>query len=375
MTQPTPLSSITSLVRRRRLLGASALVPAILAACSGGAQSAPETAGKATMPPSIPTPEPRPTNPPPSPTPVPFNPLTGLQVADQSLIRRRLVAVKIDNAPEARPPIGLGQADMVYEELAEGGLTRFIAMFLQNEPDPVGPVRSARLTDIYLGEEWNWLLAYAGAGTTTGKLLSQSLVPLFKAPELGEKLDGTPYFRDPKRVVPHNLFVHISQVREDAKKDPGIEPEVEIRPFPFASPPETGPLRTINMPYVPMAAVVWRYDEGANTWKRTMANQPHVDGLTGQQITAENVVIQYAKIFTASNVEPDPAGNPVLDADIRGTNKLRVLHSGQMFEGTWTKEHDRAKTQYQLADGSPMPFRPGRVWIHIVPEDFQASWT
>jgi hypothetical protein len=124
-----------------------------------------------------------------------------------------------------------------------------------------------------------------------------------------------------------------------------------------------------------MAAVMWRYDEAANNWKRSMANQPHVDGLDGQQITTDNVVLQYAKIFTAQGVEPDPAGNPVLDADIRGTNRLQVFHSGQMFEGTWTKEHDRAKTQYKLADGSPIPFRPGRVWIHIVPEDFKPAWS
>src|SRR5439155_26939975 len=142
-------------------------------------------------------------------------------------------------------------------------------------------------------------------------------IPLFKAPELGEKLEGTPFFRDPKRVVPHNLFVHLAQIREEAKKDAGITPEVEIHPFPFANPPETGPLRTINLPYTGAAAsVMWRFDEGASNWRRTMGGAPHVDGLNGEQITADNVVIQYAKIFTATNVEPDAAGKPVLDADI-----------------------------------------------------------
>jgi len=357
--------------RRRLLQGLLALAPA-LAACASRQQAGPaSTSG--TAPPAAPTSPPTPV---PSPTPVPVNPLTGNVAVDPSLIHRRIVAVKIDNAPEARPPLGLGQTDMVYEELAEGGLTRFIAMFLENQPDPVGPVRSARLTDIYLGEEWEWLLAYAGAGKTTSKLLADSLVPIFKAPELGEKLEGTPYFRDPKRAVPHNLFVHLQGIRDLAAQDSGIAPEVPIQPFPFASPPDQlGPIRTISLPYVPMAAVVWRYDEETNVWKRFMSGAPHVDGLDGRQITATNVVVQYARIFVASNVEPDPAGNPVLDADIRGENKLRVFHSGQMFEGTWYKEHDRAKTQYRLADGSPMPFRPGRVWIHIVPEDFQARWS
>src|SRR5436190_722963 len=136
---------------RRHLLGAAAaLAPALLAACAGGKPAASPT-NAVTLPPSIPTPEPKPTSPPATPTPVPYNPLTGKTVDNLNMVRRRIVAVKIDNAPEARPPLGLGQTDMVYEELAEGGLTRFVAMFLQNEPDPVGPVRSARLTDIYLG--------------------------------------------------------------------------------------------------------------------------------------------------------------------------------------------------------------------------------
>jgi hypothetical protein len=317
-----------------------------------------------------------PTTPPqPTATPVPWNPLTGRNVGDLGLIRRRIVAVKIDNAPLARPQLGLSATDVVYEQLAEGGLTRFLAFFLQESPEKVGPVRSSRLTDIYLGEEWDFLFAYAGAGRTTTRLLAEALVPAFKAPELGERIEGTPYSRDNSRPVPHNLFVKIDGIRQAASSDPILSKEVEIRPFPFAEPPATGPLRTINMPYIPDAAVRWAYDEASNTWKRNMAGRPHVDAMNNQQIGVENVVIQYAEIFTAQNVEPDAAGNPVLDAILRGENKLRVFHSGQMFEGTWLKEHDRAKTQYRNADGKPMPFRPGKVWFHIVPQDFQASWS
>ena len=105
-----------------------------------------------------------------------------------------------------------------------------------------------------------------------------------------------------------------------------------------------------------------------------MAGRPHVDALDNKQIEAENVVIQYAEIFTAQNVEPDSACNQVLDTVLRGQNRLRVFHSGQLFDGAWSKESDRAKTQYHLADGSPMAFRPGKMWFHIVPVDFKATW-
>ena len=354
----------SALSRRLVLRSLAAVAPAALAACGG------------TEPPG---PAPRsvgPSAPAPTPTPVPVHPLTGQTVADAGLVRRRIVAVKIDNAPEARPQFGLGVADLVYEQLAEGGLTRFLAMFLTQEPERVGPVRSARLTDMYLGQEWDFLLAYAGAGRTTSRLLAEALVPSFKAPELGEPLQGTSYFRDGSRIVPHNLFVKVAGIREEARKDPAIPREVEIRPFPFQpAPAEAGPLRTIRLPYVAAAAVTWSYDPGANVWKRTMAGQPHVEALNGQQIETDNVLVQYVNLFTTRAVETDSAGNPVLDAELRGEHKLRLFHSGQVFEGTWHKESDRAKTAYRGADGNPLPFRPGRLWIHIVPLDFSATWT
>jgi hypothetical protein len=343
-----------------------------LAACGGSTEANPPSSTSAPSVPSQPAATPT-VAPPPTPTPVPWNPLTGV-VTDPSKIRRRIVGAKIDNAPLARPQFGLSQADLVYEQLAEGGLTRFLAFFLEAEPDRVGPIRSARLTDIYLGQEWDFLLAYAGAGRTTSRLIAEALIPAFKAPELGEKLEGTPYFRDNARPIPHNMFARIQEVRGIAAQDPQIPKEVLIKPFNFGDPPATGPLRTISMPYVPEAAVTWRYDEGANVWKRTMAGRPHVDALNNQQIQAENVVVQYAQIFTAQNVEPDAAGNPVLDTVLRGENKLRVFHSGQLFEGTWSKEHDRSKTVYKRDDGSPMLLRPGHVWFHIVPTDFAAAW-
>lgn len=372
---------IARLRRRGVALSLAAIAPAVLAACAGQAPAGapantpttrPETS--TSIPPT--SAPPTPTTPPPTPTPTPRSPFTGREVDNAELVRRRIVAVKIDNAPEARPQSGLSVADMVYEQLAEGNLTRFLAMFLEQEPERVGPVRSARLTDIYLGQEWEFLLAYAGAGTTTSRLLGESLIPLYKAPELGERLDGTPFQRDARRVAPHNLYVKVAAVREASRREPGIAPEVEIRPFPFsAEPPETGPLRVVNLPYIPAAAVSWRYDDAAGVWKRIMAGVPHVDVLNGQQLQVENVVIQYAQIFTARNVEPDSGGNPVLDTVLRGENTVRLFHSGQVFQGTWSKEHDRAKTQYRALDGSPLPFRPGKVWVHIVPAEFQATWS
>lgn len=375
---PVPLDTVPA--TRRRLLTTVALAgpaagSALLAACAS--EAAPAATDSSSKPAAVPPTPPPPTATPlpPTPTPVPKSALTGKVVADAAKIQRRIVGVKIDNAPLARPQLGLGVADMVYEQLAEGGLTRFLAFFLEQEPERAGPVRSARLTDIYLAQEWDFLLAYAGAGRTTGRLLAEALIPLFKAPELAEPLAGTPYLRDNSRPVPHNLFVKVAQMREEARKDAGIAQEVFVQPLPFFDPTdEVGPVRSVNLPYIPYAAVSWRYDLPTNMWRRIMAGVPHVDALTGQQVQADNIVVQFAKIFTATNVEPDAAGNPVLDADLRGENRLVVFHSGIVFEGFWRKPHDRAKTEYRLHDGAPMPFRPGRTWIHIVPEEFRLTW-
>jgi hypothetical protein len=376
---PSPRSA--SLRRRRALQSLLTTLPVVLAACAGpGSPVAgpPRSSATETPPPptEVPTPVPPTPTPLPTPTPIPRSPFTGREVEDEGLVRRRIVGVKIDNAPLARPQLGLAYADLVYEQLAEGDLTRFLALYLEQEPELIGPVRSARPTDIYLGEEWDFLLAYAGAGRTMTRLLGESLIPLFKAPELGERLDGTPYLRDPRRPVPHNLFVKISQVREAAARDPAIAPEVEIKPFPFQEPPpETGPLRNLTVPYTsPIVAVNWHFEPDTGLWKRVMAGAPHVDALNGQQIAVENVLLQFAEVMPA-NVEPDAAGNPVMDTILRGENTARLFHSGQIFEGTWSKEHDRAKTAYRLPDGSPMPFRQGKVWVHILPLGFASSWS
>jgi hypothetical protein len=377
---PTTSASGAGSLRRRRALGALLAALPFAAACGGAPEAGPgrgvtgtATAERAT---EAPTPAPpTPTAPPPTPTAIPRSPFTGREVADQAAVHRRIVAVKIDNAPLARPQLGLAYADLVYEMLAEGDLTRFMAMYLEGLPQTVGPVRSVRPTDIYLGQEWEFLLAYAGAGRTMTRLLGESLIPLFKAPELGDRLDGTAYFRDPRRPVPHNLFVHIDRVREAALQEPGIPPDVEIHPFPFReAPPEAGPLRTLAVAYPPPVAVTWRFEPETSIWKRSMSGGPHVDALNGQQIGVENILLQYAQVSPA-NVEPDAAGNPVQDTLLRGENTARLFHSGQIFEGVWKKEHDRAKTEYRLADGTSMPFRPGKVWIHILPVGYGASWS
>lgn len=308
------------------------------------------------------------------PTVIPAAPLTGRQLDDPARIRRRVVAVKLDNAPLARPQLGLAFADVVYEMLAEGGLTRFLALFHSDDAPRVGPVRSARLTDIYLAQEWDFLFAYAGAGRTTTRLLGEAIVPLFKAPELAEPLAGSPYTRDRSRPIPHNLFVEIAKVREAAAQQ-GHPAEMPVRAYRFSDPgPEPGPLRSVNLPYGP-SPVSWRFDPASGQQRRVMSGAPHVEGLTGQQLAVENVIVLFARIFAAGNVEPDSAGNPVLDTELKGEGSLLLFRDGHVGVGKWSKEHERAPTLFLDQGGEPLALRPGTTWIHIVPTDFGINWS
>ena len=207
------------------------------------------------------------------------------------------------------------------------------------------------------------MLAYAGAGRTTSRLLGDGLFPLLKAPELGERLDGTPYSRDGRARCPQPLRQGVGRPRGGApgagERRGGGDPAL---PLPRGT-ARGRALRALNLPYVPVA-VSWRYDpsraSGGVPWPA-----PHVEGLNGQQIAVENVMIQYAQIFTAQGVEPDAPGSGA-GHRAAGENTVRLFHSGQMFEGVWSKEHDRAKTEYRLPDGTAMPFKQGKVWIHIL---------
>ncbi|MBA3873491.1 MAG: DUF3048 domain-containing protein, partial [Anaerolineae bacterium] len=197
------------------------------------------------------------------------NPLTGLQVKDPSVLNRRPQVIKISNAPVlVRPQAGIGAADIVFEHYAEGGLTRFSAIFYSQAPDRVGSIRSARLIDTDLMPMFGGLLIFSGASTGVETLLNNADYAnrLFKG-----VLFGQPYFwRDETIEVPHNMFMNPNAVWKKATEE-GINQRPNLRGLSFDATVPGGNKAVVSKIDIRYRAtrVIWKYDPAIGLYRRS----------------------------------------------------------------------------------------------------------
>lgn len=349
----------------------------LIAACGSGDTNAelhritatPEA--QAAILPTITPPPPVPTVPPAAPG---VNPLTGLAVGEADVLVRRPLAVKISNAPAVvRPQAGIGEADLVFEHIVEGGLTRFTAVFWTHTPPRVGSIRSARLIDLDIPVMTGALFAYSGASNEIRDLIAASpFAPrAYEGVTTGEPL----YFRDPGVAAPHNLFIVPAQVWERAAAD-GWGTAPDVRGFVFGDPlPDSArPAAQVTVDYA-ADTVQWSYDDAEGVYRRAVNGEPHSDANTGAQVTAANVVILYA------HHEDDPA---IIESqwqgvtyystriDLLGSGPTTVCREGRCADGIWRRDRttDMLSFWTDTTTTQPLAFTPGNTWFQIVPLDF-----
>lgn len=321
--------------------------------------------------------KPQPARAAPSPSPKPVTcPLTGQQKPHDFPISRPPLAIKIDNARNARPQAGLGSADIVYEELAEGGITRFMAIFHCGEADDVGPVRSARNVDPEILTEYAPVLfAYSGANPQVrAKIEKTTGVTEIRYGKYGDRFE-----RRKGRPAPANLFTKTEELRElgDIKGPPktglvfqATTPTTTKKPAsPSASPtgsPAPPPGKAVSFSYAGGSPVRYTYDEGSGSYLRFQGDTPH-NGLDGFQISATNVVVMKVK------VEPgtirDASGNLSPEISVIGSGEVTVLSRGLASTGKWARAKLSDLTTLTAGDGKAIPLAPGRTWIHLVPTE------
>lgn len=295
-------------------------------------------------------------------------PLTGLDAPSAEETARRVISVKIENNPAAKPQVGLDQADVVYESLAEGGITRFNAIFHSKQPSYLlGPVRSARLSDLDIVPQYGAMFAFAGAnGIVYAKILAAGLQ------ELAETGGKDAYTRVSGRKIPHNLFIDLAEARAVGKAK-GWPVTQGIRPFAFdkRSPEGTPTVTVISVPFSETAKARWQYEPATRRYLRWDRGKPHVDGQTKQQYSARNVVVMWAKTTTTSKV--DAAGSPTLDIDLSGKGRATVFRDGMKIEGEWQASAD-SPPEFRAPDGSAVKLAPGSTWFQVIPTSQNISW-
>lgn len=299
----------------------------------------------------------------PKPAAPPVWPLTGLPAPSAGApAATRIVSVKIENSPAARPQSGLQSADVVYESITEGGITRFNCMFHSTDPGEVGPVRSARLSDTDIVPQYDALFVFSGAsGFVNSAVKSAGIQNLSQ--DVGVSYG---YRRSSQRSAPHNLYVTLSKTREEGAKR-GYPATQVLRPLQFARSVEGTPsVSRITIPFSAANTSQWDWDPTTDVYRRVNNGKVHEDALTGEQITAKNVVVMWA--IMDATAKRDVSGSTTYDITLTGSNRASVFRNGQRFDGTWSATASTPPV-FTAEDGTVIRLAPGNTWFQVVPTD------
>jgi len=266
-------------------------------------------------------------------------------------IRRPALAVKIDNVSVARPQEGINQADVVYEELVEAGLTRLIAVFQTTGARSVGPIRSARTSDPSLLEGFDRpLFAYSGANRgTRGAVAASELT------DVGYDAASSLYWRSTSRRAPHNLFSATDRLwGKYPERD-----EIPTAPFAFRTVldelhPSAEPVAGV---FVDFGHAEIDYAWNGEGWERTHNGDAHSDS-DGIRVAPPNVVIQFTTYGTSSADSRSP------EAQTIGSGEVWVFTDGHVVRGRWERP-DPSRPATLVADGRPIRLTPGRTWVAL----------
>jgi hypothetical protein len=295
-------------------------------------------------------------------TPLPttyLNPLTGISMTQES--KRRPIAVMVNNAPQARPQTGLNSADIMYEVLAEGGITRLIAIYQSADVvTKIGPVRSIRPYMIELGESYHGVLAHAGGSTDAYAILQQQ-----KKADLDEISNAGKFFwRDKSRKAPHNLYTSLEKLIDGATYRKYDMEDQEIPTYKFQD--ETAEVqgdyaKQFDVQFQLKKYVVsYSYDEASRTYKRSINNAPHQDADTKEQLSATNVIV-----LGADHKTLDDVGRLSINLDLGGDAML--FQHGKAIKGTWIRKVDDVIRF--VKDNAEVPLYPGKTHFLIVPNN------
>ena len=326
-----------------------AVVAAVaLAACGGGKHHA-------TPKPVVPA-----TNPGP-----PIAPLTGLADPLRAAESRCAVTVKIDNTQRGHPKYGVDQADVVYEEVVEAGITRLAAVFNSQAPDRVGPVRSVRKTDQSLVWPIGGIFAYSGGAPYA--IASINTAPVVR---LDETRAGSLMFRDHTRSAPYNLYANVAQMY--TKCGPPVPPPA-LFTYRAAHAAVAGvPAATARVGFLgsPSFAVTWTWDAASGTWKRSIFGSPELVA-SGAQLAPQNVVVMFVQYLGG-----DPnADNIGAEAAVTGRGNALVFTAGKEITGTWSRPDKTAPAQLLDAAGNVIALTPGRTWVELPDPSYSVTKT
>jgi hypothetical protein len=367
------------------------VAPAPTLAPTASASTATATAtATAAPPPTIAPPTPPPTPPPeeaptamipgligPGPLPPDVNPLTGETVSNPAVLARRPIAIKISNAPPlVRPQAGLNSADLIFEHYAEGGYTRFTAVFYSRDADPVGSVRSGRIIDFEIPVMYDAAFAYSGSvGLNRLRFRDSSFFERIISQDFAH--GGFYRVPDPNKPVEHTLFTDTYTLRaileaRGQNGPPVLQSQMAFRTEPLSP---GAPVSRLELRYRATNAT-WVYNAGAGRYQRWTDGEPHLDANSGAQLSFKNIVV-----VAANHVETDiledtvGGGNYSLEIQIWGEGPVSIFRDGQRFDGRWRRSNPSHMLTFTDLEGNVLPLAPGNSFFQLAPLGFTDLYT
>jgi len=277
----------------------------------------------------------------------------------------RPLSIMIENSEGARPQTGLDKANIVYEVLAEGGITRFLAVYYDKDAEEIGPVRSAR--PYFVGKSLEHQAIYVHVG---GSEEAYNFIKREKIDDINEFVDFQPFWRTKDRIPPHNLYTSTIRLRKEANKLGYIE-MIKKEEYQFETDRNEKLIGrqadSIVIPYNTTYIVSYKYQPESMKYLRFLNGEPHRDAKTKEQLSVDNIVIQFANIKVI-----DEEGR--LAIDFVGEGRGLAFFKGDSEEITWKKQDLRARTVFFDKEGNRLAFTPGNVWIQIVSSDLTVEY-
>jgi hypothetical protein len=299
--------------------------------------------------------------PPPPPPPPVLWPLTGTESGP--VLPRPALAVKIENSPDARPQTGLNSADIVWEQVVEGGISRFVAVFHSTMPAEIGPVRSVRPMDPAIAAPLHGLFGFSGgqAGYVGAVAEAGMQVLSFDAGD-----DG--FYRIDSRDAPHNVYAAPLTLLAQADVAHQAAPvgQFDLAPSLAESTVSTQgtPATWLDLTLSSISRPNWTWDPGTLTWVRAEGDTPAVES-DGSPLRAANVVV--VRVDVVQTAGRDPAGNPIPETLLEGSGEALAAVGGRTMPVTWVKSSAADRLVLLGPDGNPVRLAPGRTWVELVP--------
>jgi hypothetical protein len=273
---------------------------------------------------------------------------------------KQILVVKIDDTNEAHPQIGVEDADLVYVEQVEGGLTRLAAIYTSKLPPIIGPIRSARISDIELLAQFGRVgFAYSGAQSKMRPLIAEANLENLSAERNPPSING----KDPNRIGPVDMILKPELLLERANANPKIRIETATASvFAFGDAPKGETNTAIAKIKWPSAKYELRWDSANEKWLIYFNEKPNM-AANGEHLYADTAIIQIVSI--TSSIYGDKFGEITPFSKTTGSGKAVMLRDGFSYQISWQRNLETDVTTWKSEDGGVANFKPGRTWIFL----------